>query len=137
VDDLCNTEKYQMTEDDYEYDLAISFVAKDESLATDLADQFEERLRIFLYSRKQDKLGGTDGEQTFNEVFAKQSRLVVVLYREGWGKTPWTRIEVTAIRNRAFDEGYYFVLFIPLDGKPSVPKWLPRTQLWISPCVTQ
>jgi hypothetical protein len=137
VDDLCNTEKYQMTEDDYEYDLAISFVAKDESLATDLADQFEERLRIFLYSRKQDKLGGTDGEQTFNEVFAKQSRLVVVLYREGWGKTPWTRIEVTAIRNRAFDEGYDFVLFIPLDGKPSVPKWLPRTQLWISPCVTQ
>lgn len=120
-----------MTTDEFQYDLAISFVAIDESLATQLADQFEGRLRVFLYSRKQEKLGGTDGEKTFNEVFAKQSRLVVVLYRSGWGETPWTRIEETAIRNRAFDDGYDFVLFIPLDDQPSVPKWLPRTQLWI------
>lgn len=117
--------------DEFQYDLAISFVAKDEALATQLTDQFEGRLRVFLYSRKQEKLAGTDGEKTFNDVFAKQSRLVVVLYRDGWGETPWTRIEETAIRNRAYDEGYEFVLFIPLDEQPSVPKWLPRSQLWI------
>lgn len=120
-----------MPTEEFRYDLAISFVAKDEVIATQLADQFEGRLRVFLYSRKQEQLAGTDGEKTFNEVFAKQSRLVVVLYRAGWGETPWTRIEETAIRNRAFEEGYEFVLFIPLDDQPSVPKWLPRTQLWI------
>lgn len=64
-------------------------------------------------------------------MFGKQSRLVVVLYRAGWGKTPWTRIEETAIRNRAYNEGYSFVLFVPLEEKPSVPAWLPKTQLWI------
>lgn len=120
-----------MSIDDFLYDLAISFVAKDELLAIQLADQFEGRLRVFLYSRKQEQLSGTDGEKTFNDVFAKQSRLVVVLYRTGWGETPWTRIEETAIRNRAFNEGYDFVLFVPLDDQPSVPKWLPRSQLWI------
>jgi len=120
-----------MAADEFRYDLAISFVAADEALATKLADQFEGRLRVFLYSRRQEQLGGTDGEKTFNDVFGKQSRLVVVLYRAGWGETPWTRIEETAIRNRAFDEGYGFVLFIPLDDKPTVPKWLPKSQLWV------
>jgi hypothetical protein len=120
-----------MSAEEFLYDLAISFIAKDEALATQLADQFEGRLRVFLYSRKQEQLAGTDGEKTFNDVFRKESRLVVVLYRAGWGETPWTRIEETAIRNRAFDEGYGFVLFIPLDNEPTVPKWLPRTQLWI------
>lgn len=120
-----------MEPSEHQYDVALSFVAQDELLATQLADQFEGRLRIFLYSRRQEQLAGTDGEKTFNEVFAKQSRLVVVLYRDSWGQTPWTRIEETAIRNRAFEEGYEFVIFIPLDEKPSVPKWLPRTQLWV------
>jgi len=54
-----------------------------------------------------------------------------VLYRKGWGESPWTRIEQTAIRNRAFEHGYDFVIFIPLDDPPVVPKWLPRTRLWV------
>lgn len=116
---------------DHEYDIALSFMAQDEPLAMQLADHFEGRLRVFLYSRKQEQLAGTDGEKSFNDVFGRQARLVVVLYRDGWGQTPWTRIEETAIRNRAFDEGYDFVVFIPLDDRPSVPRWLPRSQLWI------
>ncbi len=115
----------------FQYDVAFSFVAQDEVLATKLADYFEGRLRVFLYSRRQEKLAGTDGEKSFNDVFANQSRLVVVLYRDEWGQSPWTRIEETAIRNRAFEKGYGFVMFIPLDVKPNVPEWLPRTQLWV------
>lgn len=115
----------------YLYDVAFSFVAQDEALATELADQFEGRLKVFLYSKKQEQLAGTDGEKSFNTVFGEQSRLVVVLYRDGWGQTPWTRIEETAIRNRAFEHGYEFVMFVPLDDAPSVPKWLPHTQLWV------
>jgi hypothetical protein len=44
--------------------------------------------------------------------------------------TSWTRIEQTAIRNRAYGEGYDFVLFIPLD-KSALPPWLPKTHVWI------
>jgi hypothetical protein len=64
-------------------------------------------------------------------VFGQEARMVVVLYRGNWGQTPWTRIEETAIRNRAYNEGYDFVKFIPVDEPGSVPKWLPQNRLWI------
>jgi hypothetical protein len=115
----------------YKYDVAFSFLAEDEGLATEINDLLQDRVRIFLYSKKQGEIAGTDGEKTFNAVFGEEARLVVVLYRSGWGKTPWTRIEETAVRNRAYENGYDFVKFIPLDDPPNVPKWLPRTQLWV------
>tara|TARA_R110000787_G_scaffold286394_1_gene404609 strand:- start:5099 stop:6037 length:939 start_codon:yes stop_codon:yes gene_type:complete len=120
-----------MDKDNYKYDVAFSFLAKDEMLATELNDLLQDRLTTFLYSKKQEELAGTDGEKTFNSAFGEQASLVAVLYREGWGDTPWTRIEQTAIKNRAFNEGYDFVIFIPLDQPASVPKWLPKTQLWV------
>jgi len=120
-----------MGDETYKYDVAFSFLAGDESLATQINDLLQERLSTFLYSKRQGEIAGTDGEKTFNTVFGEESRVVVVLYRAGWGETPWTRIEATAIRNRAYDHGYTFALFIPLDDPPSVPKWLPSTQLWI------
>ncbi len=115
----------------YKYDVAFSFLAQDEVLATQLNDLLQDRVQTFLYSKKQGEIAGTDGEKSFNQVFGEQSRLVVVLYRDGWGETPWTRIEETSIRNRAYEEGYDFVIFIPLGDTPTPPKWLPKTQLWV------
>ena len=116
---------------EFKYDVAFSFLAQDEGIASQLSDFLQDRLKVFLYSKRQEDLAGTDGERRFNDVFATQARSVVVLYRAGWGESPWTRIEETAIRNRAFVDGYDFVKFIPLDDKPVVPKWLPKTQIWI------
>lgn len=115
----------------YEYDVAFSFLAQDESLATELNDLLQDRVHTFLYSKRQERLAGKDGEEAFNTVFGEQARMVVVLYRAGWGESPWTRIEQTAIRNRAYEQGYDFVKFIPLDDPPTVPNWLPRTQIWV------
>jgi len=120
-----------MEASEYKYDVAFSFLAEDEALATELNDLLQARLRTFLYSKKQGEIAGTDGEKSFNVVFGQEARIVVVLYRSNWGQTPWTRIEETAIRNRGYDEGYDFVKLIPLDDPPSRPKWLPRSQLWI------
>jgi len=120
-----------MQHEEYKYDVAFSFLAKDEWLAIELNDLLQDRVRTFLYSKKQGEIAGTDGEKSLNAVFGEEARLVVVLYRDGWGETPWTRVEETAIRNRAFEQGTEFVKFIPLDAPPTVPKWLPRTQLWL------
>lgn len=114
----------------YKYDVAFSFLARDESLALQINDLVQERLSTFIYTDRQQEIAGTDGEKTFNEVFGTQARIVVVFYREEWGTTPWTRIEETAIRNRAYEEGYDFVLFIPMESKQNVPIWLPKTQIW-------
>jgi hypothetical protein len=120
-----------MSSDDFEYDVAFSFVKEDEPLATELNDLLQERLKSFLYSKRQESLAGTDGEQMFNDVFGKKARIVVVLYRDTWGTTPWTRIEETAIRNRGFDEGYDFTVFIPVSQGVSLPKWVPKNRLYV------
>jgi hypothetical protein len=120
-----------MNDNPYEYDVAFSFLADDEDLARQLNDLLQDRLSTFLYSQKQDEIAGTDGEETFNRVFGKQTRLVVVLHREDWGSTSWTRIEEAAIRKRAFDEGYTFVVFIPLEHPPKLPDYVPPTEIWI------
>lgn len=57
--------------------------------------------------------------------------MVFVLYRKGWGETPWTRIEETAIRGRAFEEGYEFLTLALLDKPAEAPDWVPKNRIWI------
>jgi len=120
-----------MSKSDFKYDVAFSFLQEDEALAVELNNRLKSRLRTFIYTERQKEIAGTDGEQTFNRVFGQETRFVVVLHRSKWGSTRWTRIEETAIRNRGFDHGYDFVLFVPLETPPAVPKWLPKTRIWI------
>ena len=120
-----------MDEQKFKYDVAFSFLARDESLALQLNDLLQDRLSTFLYSERQKELAGTDGEKVFNAVFGKEARSVVLLYRDGYGKTPWTRIEETAIRDRAFSEGHDFLLIMPLDSQGAVPPYYPKTKIWI------
>lgn len=114
----------------YEYEVAFSFLHKDEGIVFEINDLFCDRYKTFIYSNRQKELVGTDGEKTFNEVFSEKARIVVILYREEWGKTSWTRIEETAIRNRAHSEGYDFTTFIQLDSNPQMPKWLPKSRIY-------
>jgi hypothetical protein len=117
-------------DDAFKYDIAFSFVKEDEGLATQLNDLVQDRYRTFLYSKAQDQLVGTDGEKRFNTVFGEQARTVAVLLRPEWGHTPWTRIEETAIRNRAYSQGYDFATFIVTVPGTPIPDWLPRTRIW-------
>jgi hypothetical protein len=116
--------------EEFEFDVAFSFHSLDESLANELNDRLQDRFKTFLYSKKQEMLAGADGEEVFNSVFGKTARCVVVLCRKEWGETPFTRIEQTAIRNRAFEVGFDFTLFIPTDKPESIPQWLPKIRLW-------
>jgi hypothetical protein len=119
------------TQTEYQYEVGFSFLKQDEAIAYDLNDHIQDRLSTFIYSKKQEDLGGKDGENKFNTVFYQECRVVVVLYRDGWGETPWTRIEETAIKNRAFDKGWDFLLFINMDTNSTLPTWIPRTYIWL------
>jgi hypothetical protein len=114
----------------FQYDIAFSFTKEDEGVATQLNDLLQDRYPTFLYSKAQERLAGTDGEETFSAVFKEQARSVAVLLRAEWGSTPWTRIEQTAIRNRAYDHGYDFATFIVTVPGTAIPDWLPRTRIW-------
>jgi len=114
----------------FQYDIAFSFTKEDEGVATQINDLLQDRYQTFLYSSAQEKLAGTDGEETFNTVFKEQARLVAVLLRPEWGNTSWTRIEQIAIKNRAYDEGYDFATFVVTVPRTPIPDWLPRTRIW-------
>ena len=69
-------------------------------------------LRVFEFTSRQADVAGTDGLVTFKNTFRNISRLVVVLYRNGWGDTPWTRVESEAITGRFLAQGPDFLRFI-------------------------
>lgn len=122
-----------MPDVEFAYDVAFSFLGQDEPVAVALNERLQGRLRTFIYSDpdRQVLLAGRDGEDRFSRVFGAEARTVVVLYRQGWGDRGFTAVEERAIRNRAFDLGYDFVTFIPLDDIPAVPPWLPKNRIWV------
>jgi hypothetical protein len=111
------------------YDVAISFLHRDEPLALELEAKLSANLKVFVYSKQQDQLAGGDGMESFREVFRDQSRLNVVLFRSGWGETRFTRVELAAIKDRCFNEGWDSLLFVMLDSNDKPPAWVPEENI--------
>ena len=122
-----------MADEAFQYDVAFSFLSQDEALAVDLNERLKDRLTTFIYTyrERQETSAGRDGDEALSLAVGKHARTVVVLYRAGWGERGSTSVEATAIRSRAFEFGYDFTTFIPLDNPSSVPKWLPRNRIWV------
>jgi len=108
------------------WDVAVSFLADDLGLAQEIRDQLSSSLRVFVYTHEQSAVAGTDGLESFRQVFRQDSRLVVVLYREGWGDTPWTRVEKEAITDRFLKKGAGFLFWIMVNRTSTPPPWLPE-----------
>jgi hypothetical protein len=113
------------------YDVAISFLARDEAFAKQVAEQLEEGLSIFFFPHTQEELVGTNGLESMREPFL-DARVVVVLFRAPWGGTPWTRVEETAIGERCLKHGWPSLVFVQLDKASALPKWLPETHIRFS-----
>jgi hypothetical protein len=107
------------------YDVALSFRAHDLGLAEQLRDRLSP-LNCFVYSRNQDVVAATDGLETFRNVFRNEARLNVILFRSGWGNTPWTGVEEIAIRDACLQTKYANLVFVRLDSSVT-PSWLPDT----------
>jgi hypothetical protein len=111
------------------FDVAISFLHRDEPLALQLQSKLIANLSVFVYSKEQENLAGTDGMESFRLAFRSQSRLSVVLYRKGWGETPWTRVEATAIQEKCLENGWDSLLFVMLETGDTPPIWLPEMNI--------
>jgi hypothetical protein len=111
------------------YDVAISFLVRDEPTAAALAARLIGQLKVFFYPRNQEELAGTDGLESMRSPFQIDSRINVVLFRESWGQTPWTRVEATAIKDSCLERGWTTLFFIVLDKTSKLPIWLPNTHI--------
>jgi hypothetical protein len=115
--------------DEFKYDIAFSFLSKDETMAQEINDCLQDRYQTFIYTERQSELAGTDGDESFKRVFSTEARIVAVLFRPEWGTTRWTRVEQTAIRDRALDNGYDFCTFVAMTDPVERPNWLPKNRL--------
>jgi hypothetical protein len=111
----------------YKDDVAFSFLNGDIGIAQQIKDGLGNA-RVFLYADRQQEIAGTDGQEKFRTAFRFDARMVVVLYRSGWGATPFTRIEQQAIQDRCMQSGWDFLLFVMLDGSVP-PRWLPENRM--------
>lgn len=122
----------QAMNDSFKYDVAISFLSADLDVAQKLNELLRDRMEVFLFTERQGDVVGPDGIDQMNAVYGKEARIAVVLYRDGWGKKGWTGVEETAIKNRGLEQGWDFVLMIPLEEHPTLPVWVPRGNIWLS-----
>jgi hypothetical protein len=101
---------------DYRYDVAFSFLDRDEALVRRLVEQLGPDVSVFFSAERQGELcRRRRGVVTFTSVFRREARTVAIGYRDEWGSTTST-IELNAIRERGFSEhGYDFATLIPLD----------------------
>lgn len=114
---------------DYKYEVAISCLMQDVNIAQELYELLQSRVRSnFFFPHNQEELVARDGLETFRGVFRRESRIVVVIYREGWGQTRWTAVEEMAIKEMCLDAGWTRIVLYSEDD--SVPKWLPQTYVY-------
>jgi hypothetical protein len=83
-----------MSLDKPKYDVAISFLSRDEPTAAALHEHLSEGLEVFFYPRSQEDLAGTNGLESMKEPFADNSRVSYYfgslgdkLLGQGWNKT--------------------------------------------------
>lgn len=112
-----------------QYDVAISFLSKDGDTAAALNERLTEGLQVFFFPRRQEELAGTDGLESMRKPFFDDSRVMVVLYQDGWGQTPWTRVEEAAIKDSCLAHGWQRLFFVVLEHSSVLPVWLPHTHV--------
>ena len=111
----------------YAHDVAFSFLSLDEQIATDLNEQLKPHLTTFLYTEHLKEMLGPDGYTKYGHVFRSDARVVVIVYRDGWGARGFTAIEAGAIEQRVHAEGlgFLFVVTAPASTPPTLLPWIP------------
>jgi hypothetical protein len=118
-------ESPQMPADTPKYDVAISFLVQDISLAAEFHAKLSKNLRVFFFPHNQEELAGTDGMVSMREPFYSQSRLNVIMYRQRWGNTPWTAVEAEAIKGSCLANSYRTLFVFVVEPPKEFPQWIP------------
>jgi hypothetical protein len=109
------------------YDVAISFLVADEKTASEIKSGLAG-LNVFFYPHNQEELVGTNGMDSMREPFLS-ARVNVILFRQRYGNTPWTGVELSAIQDSCLKSRYQSLVFAQLDKDDQKPPWLPDTHI--------
>ena len=112
------------------HQVALSFAGEQRDYVENVAQHLAARsIDVFYDGFQRTWLWGRDGVETFHEVFAETSNLVVMFISAEYVAKPWTRHERKAALSRMLMEGAEYVLPVRFDGTP-VPG-LPDSVLYL------
>lgn len=106
------------------YDIAISYLSRDEELAYAIYTELGQVFKIFIYTQHQKELAGGNGVELLRNIFTERTNLIVILHREGWGKSEWTKTEELDIQEFGLKNRWEGILLVNLDDSKK-PKWFP------------
>jgi len=132
---LCKIKEMKQTKEKYKYEVAISLDKRDIDFGKQIIKKLNPNIqkKSFLYTENQKELVGENAVEKFRNVFRKDSRVVVVIYRPEYGKSFYTKLEKEAIIERYADkQGFDFLLVIPIVKNYEI-EWYPPTRIYISP----
>ena len=121
-----------METDEFKYDIAFSFLSKDEDTAQQINDLLSDRCRTFIYADKQKEIAFTDGEETFKRVFSKDARIVAVCFVLSGATQSGRALKRKASEGAPTNQGYDFSTFVSMTERVELPDWLPPTRLLFS-----
>jgi hypothetical protein len=121
-----------MPENAYKYDVAISFLVEDVAIAQAIHDKLAGGLDVFFFPHNQEELAATNGMESMRAAFRQESRLNVVVYRQKWGKTPWTAVEEQAIIDSCLQNQYRSIFLYVVEKTTVLPNWLPENYVYFS-----
>jgi hypothetical protein len=116
---------------DYKYEVAFSLEKEDIEIVRQINNLIKNRISTFTYFENKEETAAQDGLDLFYNVFNNQSKIVIVMFSNKWGKTDWTTKEEIAIRNRIVKTNWDFIIFVKLDNKIETPSWYPLSHIWV------
>lgn len=115
-----------MPNQNYRYDVALSFAGEDRKYAEELAQVLKNRHNIGVFYDDYEKatLWGRNLYTGLSEVYKKQARFCIMFLSQHYAQKLWTNHEREAAQARAFQEKEEYILPIRLDNT-EIPGILP------------
>jgi hypothetical protein len=103
-------------EQDFEYDIALSFAGEDRERAEALAAKLKSSgIKVFYDRYETAQLWGRDLYQHLQEVYRDKAQFCVIFVSDAYARKLWTRHELKQAQARAFREHGEYILPLRLD----------------------
>jgi hypothetical protein len=107
-----------MTNDPFEYDVAVSFASADKDLANKLAQSFtDSNVHVVLDEITGSEPGGGEFLDHLVNLYARKARYCVLLVSTHYPLASWTEAERTSLQERALRDPNEYILPILLDDR--------------------
>jgi hypothetical protein len=105
-----------MTDDPFEYDVALSFASEDKSIAEEFGDLLiKQDIKVFYDEYQVGDLWGKDLVDHLVNIYGRKARYCVMLISQYYPLKKWTELERTSAHERSFRDANEYILPIQLD----------------------